>query len=245
MSGGVPEEAVEAVFEQRMCRPPCRNDQDLRALSRIANDLEAAAPSIRSDERSKVEAERDAAQAINRSGCLHSKHMPDCAYCHIHGDWLKERAGRELAEQALATERSKVVGEAQSLAAQLQKWARTKRYEVRTLSGAEALKAEWVAKGYDNAADLILASPLNQEAASEAPDNNLRDALLLLAAGSESAVLALEGNPHFDGEEEQLSDLIDRGLLATKRTGTETFTAVLTDAGRDFIRTAFQEAPDA
>jgi hypothetical protein len=70
-----------------------------------------------------------------------------------------------------------------------------------------------------------------------------RQALLLLAAGSESAVLALEGDPYFDAEEEGLSNLIDRGLLATKRTGTETYAAVLTDAGRDLIRTVLQEAP--
>jgi uncharacterized protein (DUF433 family) len=73
----------------------------------------------------------------------------------------------------------------------------------------------------------------------------LRDALLLLAASGESSVLANEGDPYVDAQEECLSDLIDRGLLDTKRTGHETFTAFLTDAGRDFIRSALQDSRGA
>jgi hypothetical protein len=43
------------------------------------------------------------------------------------------------------------------LAATLQKWARTKRREALDVSGdTEKLKLDWLAKGYDGAADLLL-----------------------------------------------------------------------------------------
>lgn len=45
------------------------------------------------------------------------------------------------------------------LAEQLQSWARNKRREAPKFVGdAEKLKAEWIAKGYDNSADLLLAA---------------------------------------------------------------------------------------
>ena len=105
----------------------------------LSSDLPAIEQAVREEEREKrVELERDRDRWQGEA-----KRATD----------LAERAVK-IADQARSDERSKVLGK---LAAQLQKWARTKRAETRTVIGeAEKLKTEWVAKGYDGAADLLI-----------------------------------------------------------------------------------------
>lgn len=53
--------------------------------------------------------------------------------------------------------------ERERLAGQLQSWARIRRREAEKFVGPEKEQARWIAKGYDGAADLILAAALPTE----------------------------------------------------------------------------------
>jgi len=74
---------------------------------------------------------------------------------HAEGPWSRRTFAAAVLAAAPAIrkhERQRV----RELAEQLQGWARTKRREAQEFFGPEKLKAEWIAKGYDNSADLLL-----------------------------------------------------------------------------------------
>jgi hypothetical protein len=65
---------------------------------------------------------------------------------------------RSERDQARNQERQRIQEALRETGLMLQKWARTKRHEAKEFFGPEKLKAEWIAKGYDNAADALFAA---------------------------------------------------------------------------------------
>jgi hypothetical protein len=99
----------------------------------------------------KAEAERDKEAALREDAYRYQQAAEDLLNPE------QKRVARAELERDQA--RKQVLEEVREKAALLQRWARTKRREAKDVSGpTEKLKLEWVAKGYDGAADLVLAA---------------------------------------------------------------------------------------